>query len=260
MAFFFVFCLLKHLDVEYMSLALPVCVLVGGIAAITVLSSHGGTTWDAGNDGPISSRDIARKKCSNPNQGNCLRKEDNLYVADYPNDADALLILKRMDAILKRLQQQFKKVLLDAGKIDPKNKVAWANTQGLKVTSSNDLDWQLQRIQQFLQRIPNVTIGEVIKQSKNEFTSYVIDKRDLSLCLRNKSSNELYADSLVTYVFLHELGHIMSPTIGHDETFVKCFQIVLRMAVFLHLYVQVDWSRNPIHYCDGVYLNSTVWA
>ena len=225
-----------------------------GLQAFT--KRHDSSTFDS----PQSSRDIADAYCSVPDQGKCLKKRNHLYVADYPDQAEALALLQRMDRILKRLYEAFEKTLKDISSIDVRYRLQWANKHGLRAADESELKWQLERIERFLRAIPSVTIGEVIKQNDSDLTSYTIDKRDLSMCLRDKQTNRLYEDNLITYVFLHELSHIMSPTVGHDETFIKCFRIMLNMAVYSRLYVQVDWSRNPVTYCGGIYLNSTVWA
>ena len=80
------------------------------------------------------------------------------------------------------------------------------------------------------------------------------------MCLRDRKTNQIYADNLITYVFLHELGHIMSPSYGHDDNFLRSFRVMLNMAIYLNLYVEVDYSKEPVDYCGGVYLNSTVWS
>lgn len=252
-----------------MSAFLSTALIVGG--AIGIAKTYGTVSkmdntnnrsqpTDVYKNGILSSREISGMACVTPNQGDCLNKTGSLYIADYPDRQKALVLLQKMEGILQSLCRKFKYVVDNIDKQEPQYRLRWANTQGLWSPNQTDLDWQLKHIRSFLSRIQNVSIGEVIRQSHTDFTSYTIEKRDLSMCLRDRKTNQLYADNLITYVFLHELGHIMSPTYGHDDTFVRCFRVMLNMAIYLNLYIEVDYSKQPVDYCGGVYLNSTVWS
>lgn len=246
-----------------MSMFVPAVVLTAGVVGISYFTGRNDTSPGDGSE-PRSSRQVVRDKCSTPNQGQCLQRSSiakNLYVADYPDHANALKALQRLEQVLKAIQQQLVVISQHISKLKTTDQqLVWANQNGMKVRDASDLAWQIKRIHVFLARLPHVTIGEVIKESQTKFTSYVIDKRDLSMCLRDKKTNILYADNVLTYVFLHELGHIMSPTLDHKAEFIRSFQMILRVAIYLKLYTEIDWSRSPVNYCDGVNLNATVWA
>jgi len=209
---------------------------------------------------PVSSQEVFARQCKIANKGDCLNKTGELFVADYPDQRKALALLQRMQGIQKVLVQHFQMIADNIDKQEPRYRMQWALQHGMKVKDEKDLTWQITRIRVFLNKVKHITIGEVIRQSHTDFTSYTLDKKDMSMCLRDRQNDQLYDDNLITYVFLHELAHIMSPTYGHDDVFVRCFQVMLAAAVALHLYIQVDYSKQPVNYCGGVYLNTTVWA
>ena len=48
---------------------------------------------------------------------------------------------------------------------------------------------------------------------------------------------------------IHELAHIMSVTIGHNDEFWDNFKFLLDNAVNIKLYDPVDYKKNPENYC-----------
>ncbi len=51
------------------------------------------------------------------------------------------------------------------------------------------------------------------------------------------------------FVAIHELSHIMTESVGHTEEFWNNFRILLRVAIELKLYRNLDYSNNPVDYC-----------
>ncbi|KAF1788388.1 WLM domain [Phytophthora cactorum] len=86
-------------------------------------------------------------------------------------------------------------------------------------------------------------------------TSYVIDKGDVfAVCLRDpNNSNRVDSDmNTLTFVMLHELSHLFTPTYGHDRAFWSNFSFVLSEAVRLGIYTPVNYKSSPTPYCGMV--------
>lgn len=86
----------------------------------------------------------------------------------------------------------------------------------------------------------------------SEFTAYSENKGEkLAFCLnKSKTDNEnLIDENTLTFVAIHELGHIMSETVGHNEEFWNNFKFLLEQAVKIGLYNPIDYKKNPKSYC-----------
>jgi hypothetical protein len=91
------------------------------------------------------------------------------------------------------------------------------------------------------------------------YTSYTINKGKMILCIRQKDKKKtLIKDrNLLRYVVFHELGHIASKSIGHNDEFWKTFKFIIKEAVDAGLYDKVDYASNPQPYC-GIKVTSSV--
>ena len=49
---------------------------------------------------------------------------------------------------------------------------------------------------------------------------------------------------------IHELGHLMTVSIGHTEECWNNFRFLLKNAVKMGIYAPVDYSKKPIEYCS----------
>jgi hypothetical protein len=86
----------------------------------------------------------------------------------------------------------------------------------------------------------------------SEFTAYSENKGEkLAFCLnKSKIDNEnLIDENTLTFVAIHELGHIMSETVGHNEEFWNNFKFLLEQAVKIGIYNPIDYKKNPKSYC-----------
>lgn len=89
------------------------------------------------------------------------------------------------------------------------------------------------------------------------YVAYSVNKGDeLSICIRDKETNNFIDDNTVTFVAIHELSHIMSRSTGHTEEFWDNMKYLLEQASDIGIYSPVDYSTNPIVYC-GEEINST---
>ena len=85
----------------------------------------------------------------------------------------------------------------------------------------------------------------------SEHTAYSENKGErVVFCLREKTAGEPLMDlNTMTFVALHELSHLMTRTIGHDQEFWDNFRIILRIAIKNGIYQCVDYNMNMKVYC-----------
>ncbi len=94
------------------------------------------------------------------------------------------------------------------------------------------------------------TIKETLPTS--EYTAYSENKGEkLAFCLnKKKTDNDNLIDSnTLTFVAIHELSHIMSATVGHNDEFWNNFKFLLDNAVVMGIYTPIDYKKNPKNYC-----------
>ena len=91
-------------------------------------------------------------------------------------------------------------------------------------------------------------ISESTQYSK--YTSYSVNKGEkIVFCIRSKKTNQLEKDNILMFVALHELGHLMTKSIGHTEEFWKNFKFLLQEAIKIGIYTKDDFNKNPVEYC-----------
>lgn len=85
----------------------------------------------------------------------------------------------------------------------------------------------------------------------SELTAYSENKGEkVAFCLnKNKNGTKLIDINTLTFVALHELSHIMSVSIGHNDEFWKNFKFILDNAVEINIYEPVDYKKQPENYC-----------
>jgi len=85
----------------------------------------------------------------------------------------------------------------------------------------------------------------------SELTAYSENKGEkVAFCLnKKKSGTKLIDENTLTFVALHELSHIMSISVGHNDEFWDNFKFLLDNAVEINLYTPVDYKKNPEGYC-----------
>jgi len=81
-------------------------------------------------------------------------------------------------------------------------------------------------------------------------TSYSIDKgKEIHLCLRDKKTSRLHNINILMFVSIHELAHVMSESYGHNGEFGDNFVYLLKQAVKLGIWQNIDYSKNPEEFC-----------
>ena len=87
---------------------------------------------------------------------------------------------------------------------------------------------------------------------KSSDTSYSENKgQRIVVCLRDKTKPPypLIDINTIMFVILHEMGHLMTETIGHTPEFWSNFKRILEDATKLGLYTSVNYAREPKSYC-----------
>ncbi len=88
-------------------------------------------------------------------------------------------------------------------------------------------------------------------------TSYSINKGErIVVCLRQSNGDFVDMNTLM-YVAIHELAHVMTPTVGHDKSFWANMQRLVKHATDTKSYEYVNYSQKPAKYC-GINITSSV--
>ena len=113
-----------------------------------------------------------------------------------------------------------------------------------------------QRVIRLVERFPNTSLAE--SDGYGSQTSYSINKGEkIVLCLRAKDgSNKLVDKNLLLFVALHEMSHIMTVSIGHEDEFWTNFKFMLKESQNSGLYKCINFSSTPQSYC-GMTVTST---
>lgn len=92
-------------------------------------------------------------------------------------------------------------------------------------------------------------IKEILPTSS--YTAYSENKGEkLAFCTTTtKDGDKLIDDDTLLFVAIHELGHIMTESIGHTEEFWDNFKFLLEEATGLKMYKPVDFKKKPANYC-----------
>tara|TARA_B100001093_G_scaffold517805_1_gene600484 strand:- start:1816 stop:2409 length:594 start_codon:yes stop_codon:yes gene_type:complete len=93
-------------------------------------------------------------------------------------------------------------------------------------------------------------ICETLPSSKH--TAYSENKGEkIAFCLDTERNNkgQLIDINTLTFVAIHELGHVASASIGHTPEYWANFKMLLTVAVEEGLYEPVDYAKNPQRYC-----------
>ena len=105
----------------------------------------------------------------------------------------------------------------------------------------------VESIQKLIKRFHPDNITENIY---NPFhTSYTMNKKNIGLCLTSKHGNYHSVNQLF-FVLLHELAHMMSTSVGHNDEFWENFKLLIRISMENNLYEKMGFSNeNPVEYC-----------
>jgi len=85
-----------------------------------------------------------------------------------------------------------------------------------------------------------------------EFTSYSVNKgEEVHFCLREREggNESLVHEDIVTFVAIHEMGHVITKSIGHGPDFWNNFAWLLQEAESVGIYKHRDFRAHPVSYC-----------
>lgn len=106
-----------------------------------------------------------------------------------------------------------------------------------------------ERVQRLVKGFDPKKVQETLPTS--ELTAYSENKGEkLAFCLaRTKHSENLIDENTLTFVYIHELAHIASKSIGHKKEFWDNFKFLLEEAKDVGFYSPVDYKKNNQTYC-----------
>jgi predicted metal-dependent hydrolase len=88
----------------------------------------------------------------------------------------------------------------------------------------------------------------------SQFTSHTKNKGEaIIFCLRQRDKDENLVDlNTMMFVAIHEMGHVISASVGHNDEFWKNFRWLLEIATKHGFYKNVDYKTQPQEYCGMV--------
>ena len=92
-------------------------------------------------------------------------------------------------------------------------------------------------------------ISETLPTSK--YTAYSENKGEkLAFCTTTtKEGSKLIDENTLSFVAIHELGHVMTESVGHTKEFWQNFKFLLKNAVKIGIYEPIDYKKKPKNYC-----------
>jgi hypothetical protein len=85
-----------------------------------------------------------------------------------------------------------------------------------------------------------------------EHTSYSVNKGEkIHLCLRQREgrNENLVDENVMVFVSLHEMAHVITPSVGHGPDFWNNFGWLLKQAEQAGIYKYQDFKSHPVSYC-----------
>lgn len=81
--------------------------------------------------------------------------------------------------------------------------------------------------------------------------AYTINKGEqMRICVRNRKGQSFEDENDTMFVILHELGHLMSKSFGHNMEFRRNFAYITKIAVKLGIYRYTNYQQSPTSYCN----------
>jgi predicted metal-dependent hydrolase len=93
----------------------------------------------------------------------------------------------------------------------------------------------------------------------SEYTAYSENKgQKIAFCLnkQKKDNDNLIDENTLMFVALHEMAHVASKSIGHNEEFWDNFTFLIGEAEEIQIYTPIDYSKKNADYCGMTITNS----
>jgi len=93
----------------------------------------------------------------------------------------------------------------------------------------------------------------------SEHTSSTVNKGEsIHMCLRQRDGHDesLVNENVMMFVALHEFGHVITESVGHEPEFWNNFGWLLQEAEAMNLYRYTDFAAHPVNYC-GVHITDS---
>jgi predicted metal-dependent hydrolase len=138
--------------------------------------------------------------------------------------------------LLAKIDDKCNKLIDYISKVHP-------NNEDVKRLKENYKDVKIQEI------LPTSTLT-AYTENKGAKIAFCLNKND-----KQTKTNKLIEEDVLFFVAMHELGHVMSKSVGHNEEFWSNFKFILQEAKNANMYQPVDYSKEPEAYC-GMEINS----
>uniref|UniRef100_A0A6C0H678 WLM domain-containing protein n=1 Tax=viral metagenome TaxID=1070528 RepID=A0A6C0H678_9ZZZZ len=104
-------------------------------------------------------------------------------------------------------------------------------------------------VQRLLKNFNPKKINETLPTSN--LTAYSENKGEkIAFCLnKEKNGSQMIDLTTLTFVAIHELSHIMTKTIGHNQDFWNNFKFLLENAKESGIHNPIDYKTSPQKYC-----------
>lgn len=86
----------------------------------------------------------------------------------------------------------------------------------------------------------------------SEYTAYSENKGEkIAFCLDTEKDNKgrLIDINTLMYVALHELSHVATKSVGHNDEFWNNFKFLIIEAKNINIYNPIDYKNKPARYC-----------
>jgi predicted metal-dependent hydrolase len=86
----------------------------------------------------------------------------------------------------------------------------------------------------------------------SEYTAYSENKgQKIAFCLNKQKENNdnLIDKNTLMFVALHEMAHVASKSIGHNDEFWDNFAFLIEEAEKIQIYYPIDYSKKNAEYC-----------
>lgn len=131
----------------------------------------------------------------------------------------------------------------------------------IKLVNAIDNDFKAEYVPDFKERVTNIRFMEnpILVPSK-EMTSYTVNKTDrLVLCLRGGKNFELQDFNTITYVCIHEVGHVGNKLFDHGDEWLNLFTELLKLAIKIGVYQDENYMESPVLYCSTLIISERLY-